>query len=153
MKTVKIRKSIEADILPIAVNMRKDDVKEVWDAYLVSPYMALRKGLTAKGNAWTILVNNKPIGMVGVTERTLLSNTGTPWLLGTDDLIEDKKLFFKVSKIVLKNMSIGYKYLENYVSIENKASLMWLKHLGFIIGEDIKGITGVIFKRFYKEVV
>lgn len=152
MKTLKIRKSIQSDILPIAVNMRADDAKEVWDSSLHSPYKALRKGLDAKGMSWTIIVDGVPIGMIGVARGTLLSDTGTPWLLGTDALVDDRKLFLRVSRVILKNMSRGYKMLENYVSTENKASFCWLRHLGFNIGEEVKSVTGVVFKRFYKEV-
>ena len=152
MKTLEIRESVQSDILPIAVNMRADDVKEVWDSNLHSPYKALRKGLDAKGISWTIIVNGIPIGMVGVSRGTLLSDTGIPWLLGTDALIDDRKLFLRVSKAILKNMGRGYKMLENYVSVENKASMCWLRHLGFKIGKEVKSVTGVIFKRFYKEV-
>ncbi len=152
MKTLKIRKSIQSDILPIAVNMRAADVKEVWDSNLHSPYKALHKGLEAKGMSWTIIVNGVPIGMIGVGRGTLLSDTGIPWLLGTDALIDDRKLFLKVSRTVLKNMSQGYKMLENYVSVENKASICWLRHLGFKIGNEVKSVTGVVFKRFYKEI-
>ncbi len=151
-KKVDIRKSIEADILPIAFNMREDDVKEVWDSSRHSPYKALRIGLNTSVNVWTILVNGKPIGMLGVADKTLLSNRGTPWLLGTDDLINDRKVFLKVSRVVLKKMSKGYKMLENYVSVENKGSLRWLKRLGFAFGEDVKSVTGVIFRKFYMEI-
>ena len=143
---------MQSDILPIAFNMRADDVKEVWDSNLYSPYKALCKGLDTKGISWTIIVNGVPIGMIGVARGTLLSDTGTPWLLGTDALVDDKILFLRVSRVILKNMSEGYKMLENYVSTENKASLCWLRHLGFKIGEEVKSVTGVIFKRFYKEI-
>lgn len=151
MKTLEIRESIQADILPIAVNMRADDVKEVWDSNLYSPYKALCKGLNTNGISWTIIVNGVPIGMVGVARGTLLSDTGIPWLLGTDALVDDRRLFLKVSRLILKNMSEGYKALENYVSTENKASFCWLRHLGFKIGNETKSITGVVFNRFYKE--
>lgn len=151
MKTLKIRKSIQSDILPIAVNMRGADAKEAWDSNLYSPYKALYKGMRAKGNSWTILVNGIPIGMVGVAEGTLLCDKGKPWLLGTIALVEDKRLFIKVSKIVLANLSEGFRFLENYVSVENKCSIRWLKALGFTIGEEIEGLNGVTFKRFHKE--
>lgn len=153
LKTVEIRKSIQADILPIAVNMRKEDAKEVWDSNRYTPYKALLKGLNSRGDAWTIVVSGVPIGMVGVARGTLLCSKGTPWLLGTDALIDDKKLFLRISRVVLKNLSEGFSSLENYVSIENKCSLRWLRSLGFTIGEDIKSITGVTFRRFYRECV
>ncbi len=151
-KTLKIIKAIQADILPIAMNMREADAKEVWDSNLHSPYKALHKGLNAKGVSWTIIVNGVPIGMMGVSRGTLLSDKGIPWLLGTDALVDDRKLFLRVSRVILKNMSKGYKMLENYVSIENKASICWLRHLEFKIGEEVKSVTGVMFKRFYKEI-
>lgn len=152
MKTLKIRKSIRADILPIAHNMREDDVKEIWDSHHHSPYKALRKCMELKGDSWTIIVNGVPIGMVGVSRGTLLSDTGRPWLLGTDALVDDRKLFLKVSRILLQNLSKGYKMLENYVSVENKCSLRWLKKLGFKIGGSMESVTGVTFKRFYMEI-
>lgn len=151
MKTLEIRKSIQSDILPIAVNMREDDAKEVWDSHLHSPYNALRKCLELRGNSWTIVVDGVPIGMVGVSHGTLLSDRGTPWLLGTDGLVNDRRLFLKMSRFVLEKMSRGFKYLENHVSIENKASITWLKHLGFTIDNETKSVTGVTFRRFFKD--
>ncbi len=151
-EVVEIRKTIQSDILPIAVNMRDADAKEIWDSHMSTPYNALVKGMESVGNSWTILVNGVPIGMVGVSRRTLISDKGVPWLLGTDAMVSNRKLFMKISKIVLKNMSKGYKYLENYVSVENTVSIRWLKRLGFTLGEEVNSMTGVIFKRFYMEV-
>lgn len=153
MKTVEIRKSIQEDILPIAVNMRDEDVKEIWDSNRSSPYKSLVKGLKSNGDTWTILVSGVPIGMVGVCRGTLLCSKGTIWLLGTDALVEDRKLFLRMSRLVLKNLSEGFSRLENYVSTENKCSLRWLRALGFTIGEEFKSITGVTFLRFTKECV
>jgi len=153
LKTVDIRKSIQEDILPIAVNMRDEDVKEIWDSNRYSPYKALVKGIKSRGSAWTIVVNGIPIGMVGVCRGTLLCSKGTIWLLGTDALVEDRKLFLRMSRLVLKNLSKGFSSLENYVSIENKCSLRWLIALGFTIGGDFKSITGVTFRRFSKECI
>ncbi len=149
---VEIRESVQSDVLPIAVNMRDEDAKEVWDSHLSSPYRALCKGMESKGKSWTIVVDGVPIGMVGVSHRSLLGNQGTPWLLGTRKLTDSKKLFLLYSKIILKNMSEGYDRLENYISVENKPTMRWLRYLGFEIGEEIKSVTGVPFKRFYKNV-
>lgn len=149
---VEVRESVQSDILPIAVNMRREDAKEVWDSHLYSPYRALNKGMKSRGKSWTIVVDGVPIGMVGVSDRSLIGRGGTPWLLGTDKLTDSKRLFLLYSKIILKNMSEGYDKLENYISTENKPSMIWLRHLGFKFGEEIESVTGVMFRRFYKNV-
>ncbi len=153
LKTLKIRKSCEDDIKPIALNMRAEDRKEVWDSNYHLPETALEKGLRANGKAWTILVDNIPVAMMGVTRPTLLSDKGIPWLLSTDELALKVKarLFMKVSKSMVKCMKQGFGVLENYVSVENKVSLFWLKKLGFLFGEEHSGLTGVMFKKFYME--
>lgn len=149
---LEIRKSKQSDILPIAFNMRVADAKEVYDSHLYSPYKALTKGMNSSGDSWTIVIDGVPIGMVGVSNRTLITKVGTPWLLGTDSLLNDKKLFLRVSRVVLKNISEGYKLLENYVSVENKSAIRWIEYLGFTFGEEIRSITGVTFKRFFLEI-
>lgn len=130
--------------------MRDEDAKEVWDSNLYTPYKALERCMESIGNKWTIIVDGVPIGMVGVSRETFLSAKGIPWLLGTDALTCDKKLFMRISIIVLNNISEGFSYLENYVSTENKMTLKWLKRLGFKFGKEIKSITGVVFKQFYR---
>lgn len=149
---VEIRDSVQSDILPIAVNMRDEDAKEVYDSHLLSPYSALSKAMKSRGDSWTIVVDGVPIGMVGVSNKSLLGNKGNPWLLGTDKLTESTRLFVQFSKLLLKNMSKGYSRLENYISVENKSTMRWLKFLGFEFGEQIKSVTGVMFIKFYKNV-
>ncbi len=153
LKTLKIRKSCEDDIKPIALNMRAEDRKEIWDSNYHLPETALEKGLRANGKAWTVLVDNIPVAMMGVTRPTLLSDKGAPWLLSTDELVLNitARLFIKVSKSMVECMKQGFSVLENHVSVENKVSLAWLKKLGFLFGEESKSPTGVMFKKFYME--
>lgn len=143
---------MQSDILPIAVNMRDEDAKEVYDIHFHSPYTALRLGIEARGESWTIVVDGVPIGIVGVSKRSLLGNIGTPWLLGTDKLTASNRLFLKYSKFILKNMGEGYDRLENYKSVENTSTIKWLRYLGFEFDEEIKSVRGVTYQRFYKNV-
>lgn len=132
--------------------MRDEDAKEVYDSHLYSPYIALSKAMKSRGDSWTIVVNGVPIGMVGVSNKSLLGNKGNPWLLGTDMLTDSTRLFIQFSRLILKNMSEGYSRLENYISVENKPTIRWLKFLGFEFGEQIESVTGVKFIKFYKNV-
>ncbi len=151
-KQVEIRKSIQADILPIAHRMREDDVEEVWASSRSSPYKALRKGLEAQGNCWTILGDGIPEGMIGVSRGTLLSNRGIAWMLGTDVLVADKRLFITLTKKLFDEAIAGFNYLENYVSTKNKISLRWVESMGFEIEEKPIMVRGVPFKKFFMEI-
>jgi len=150
-KEVLIRKSIQADILPIAHRMRKADVKEVYDSHRASPYKALLTGMQARGNCWTILGDGIPEGMIGIARQSLFSDRGIAWMLGTDVLVEDKRLFIKLTKQLFDEAVEGFNYIENYISLENRISLRWIQAMGFEFDEEIKTINGVEFKRFFKE--
>ncbi len=150
-KQVEIRKAKQEDILPIAHRMRKDDVKEVYDSHRVTPYKALLMGVKAEGNCWTILGDGIPEGMMGVTRRSLLSDRGIVWMLGTDVLVQDKRLFISISKDLFVDVVKGFDYIENHVSVENKISLRWLESMGFEIEEKTIMINGVGFRKFHME--
>ena len=148
-KQVELRKSIQADILPIAHRMREADAKEVWDSHRLSPYKALLIGMKSIGNCWTILCDGIPEGMVGVSRGTLfISNRGIIWMLGTDVLVEDKRLFITLTRKLLWDVIKGYNYIENYISVENEIYLRWIESMGFNIAESII-LNGVMFKKFY----
>tara|TARA_Y100000310_G_scaffold214927_1_gene215907 strand:+ start:132 stop:596 length:465 start_codon:yes stop_codon:yes gene_type:complete len=150
-KQVEIRQSRQEDILPIAHRMREADVKEIWASNRLSPYKALLLGMNAEGNCWTILGDGIPEAMIGVSQRSLLSNRGIAWMLGTDVLTEDKRLFMRLTKELFDDAVQGYTYLENYVSTENRLSLRWIQAMGFEFEEDIINRNGTPFKKFYME--
>ncbi len=150
-REVEIRKSVQADILPIAHRMRAADVKEVYDSHRFSPYDALLIGMKARGNCWTILGDGIPEGMVGIIPLSLFSDRGLPWMLGTDVLVEDKTLFIRLTRKLFEEAVKGFNYLENYKSMENKIALRWLESMGFSVEDKPIVLNGVRFKKFYKE--
>ena len=150
-KNVEIRKSIQADILPIAQRMRAADAKGVYDSHRLSPCQALLIGMKARGNCWTILGDGIPEGMVGIIPMSLFSDRGLPWMLGTDVLVEDKTLFIRLTRKLFEDAVDGFNYLENYISTENKIALRWVESMGFNIEDVPVVLNGVPFKRVYKE--
>jgi|TARA_Y100000310_G_scaffold239947_1_gene243748 hypothetical protein len=150
-KQVEIRQSRQEDILPIAHRMREADVKEIWASHRATPYKALVTGFKAEGNCWTILGDGIPEGMIGVTRKSLLSNNGIAWLLGTDVLSQEKRQFVELTKKLFDDAVEGFDYLENYISVDNRLSLRWLQALGFTIEDEIINMNGTPFKKFYME--
>ncbi len=132
--------------------MREADVKEVWESHMFTPYRALFHSLNNSDKAWTVLIDNVPVGMMGVSKPTLLSTTGIPWLLGTEEIVRSPRLFLIHSRNILNQMKKGYKKLQNYISVENTESLTWLKHLGFQFGSLVFTVTGAKFVEFYMRI-
>lgn len=139
-------------IIHVAENMREADVKEIWASHHHEPEKALRYSTTLPGMACSVWFNNEPSAILGVVVGDIITSTGSPWLLGTDNIVKYRRLFLENSKMVLNDMFIVAKNLSNYVHVDNTVSIRWLKWLGFIF-EPARpyGIEGELFHRFHLE--
>ena len=63
---------------------------------------------------------------------------GSPWLLGTDKLIDTKKEFIPQAMEWVEKINNDYPLLLNYVHADNTVSKRWLKSLGFQFIDLIK---------------
>ena len=140
-------------IAPVAINMRADDVREIWCSSKSRPLMALKSSFFLCPNAKTIMVDDKPAAIFGINRLSVLNDTGIPWLLGTPKLEGISYKFVKYSRIYLQKMSKDFARLENHVDARNTASIKWLRWLGFDIMEAKPyGPFEVLFHKFSMEV-
>ena len=86
------------------------------------------------------------VGMFGVSDCHAF---GSPWLLGTDKLIDTKKEFIPQAKEWVERINGDYPLLLNYVHADNAVSIKWLKSLGFEFIKYIKEY-GVGRQPFYQ---
>lgn len=135
-------------IAPIAENMREADAIEVWLSARLTPYQAMKSGFEQSVKAWTIMQDDTPIGMFGVSSVSVLGDTGVPWLLGTDQMLTIKRQFIRESARYLGEVLNLYPRLENYVHADNSASLKWLKWLDFNLSGPFS--VGPEMADFYK---
>lgn len=122
------------DVKPIADNMRKEDVDEVYAAAGLGPHEALRVSLQDSSFTWTIRdPHDERLGMFGVGTLEDHDFIGIPWLLGTPGLVDYSIEFIRRSKWFIDLMfEIGpYTHLANYVDARNEVSLRWLQRCGF----------------------
>ena len=144
---VKWRFAEKADIPAVAAGMREIDRKELDFAGGWEPLEALQHSFETSEYCRCIELDGRPVALFGV-----LSRKGLIWLLGTKDLVRMKKSFVENS---IKYVNEGFKYadcLENYVWIENKLSIRWLKWCGFKFDEPRPyGLKKALFLHFYKE--
>lgn len=151
-ENVTVRPSQPADVEFVAANMRQADRDEIWASYFSTPHEALTRAMKISEKCWTLVCDGEPVAMFGVARRGMLSNVGSPWLLGTDKVKKYTPAFLRLSPIYVSKMMEGFVRLENYVDFRNKLSIRWLQWMGFELGELVPGlILGVKFYRFYME--
>lgn len=140
-------------LLPLAADMREADRREVWASHRDKPYEALSRSLKASDRAWTALVGGRPVLIWGVARSgCLLSEKGSPWMLGTNELPQYWLEFLRQSRGWVEKMQKGYALLENYVHGANEISIRWLKWCGFQMAEEATVFNREIFYRFWRKV-
>jgi len=130
-----VRDSEEKDIEALKVNMRKEDIAEVWASHHHTPEEALKLSYKNSVPCLTIEKNGVPIVMFGVVPETLLSDRANIWLLATEGICKVRKSFIKHCRGFIKSMLLQYSILENHIDARNKISIRWLKWCGATIEE------------------
>ncbi len=124
-------------IRTIARRMRQADRDEIAAASGRSPGSALVFSLRKSSAAWTAIVDGQPEVMFGVGDINILAGVGAPWLLGTDAVEKHYIQFLRKSVSFRDQLLARYSVLRNFVDARNKASIRWLKWLGFQFSEPI----------------
>lgn len=141
------RKTTQWDIAELALTMRQEDVEEIFHASRGSPLGALVRGSEASTELISIVKQSKVVAIFGLVGTKGVS--GSPWMLGTDELPKCKSLLRDCRKIVQRYLE-EYKYLSNACWSKNDVHIEWIKWLGFTFeGEDIR--NGETFLHFHKE--
>ena len=149
---IEIREVEEGDIAILVRNMREHDKQEVNAATNMGIRNAVKTSVNLSSYSKTGLVNDELVCMWGVCPISLLSSSGSPWMLGTDLIEKKQRVFLRRSKPWLNDIRKDYKYLENFVDARNVLSVKWLKWLGFEMDEaEPYGIHGEPFHKFTME--
>ena len=149
---IEIREVEDGDIAVLVRNMRKHDVQEVNAATRMGVRTAVETSVSLSTYAKTGLVNDELVCMWGVCPISLLSSSGSPWMLGTDLIEKKQRIFLRRSKPWIEDIRKDYKQLENHVDERNTLSVKWLKWLGFEMNKAAPyGVNGELFHKFTME--
>ena len=152
MDKIEIREVEDGDVAVLVRNMRKHDVQEVNAATRMGVRNAVETSVNLSTYAKTGLVNDELVCMWGVCPISLISSSGSPWMLGTDLIEKKQRIFLRRSKPWLEDIKKGYKTLENHVDERNTLSVRWLKWLGFEMNKaEPYGVNGELFHKFTME--
>jgi hypothetical protein len=119
-----------AQMLP---NVRRDDRYEVMAATGLPVDDILGRCVKNAEMAWAGMVDDEVACIFGVTGASLLSETGYPWLIGTDLIEQHAKPFLRRNRKMVGVMIERYPILKNYVDARNIKAIQWLRWLGFTI--------------------
>jgi hypothetical protein len=134
----------------LAKNMRAADVQEC----------IATSGSPIDSNGLSEAVHASPLSVAvwfrggllcigGAARRSLLSDTGTPWMLGTHELDRHGRLFMLHGQRCVDTLLEHFGRLENYVDARNHKSIRWLRRMGFEIHDPLPyGNAGLPFHRF-----
>ncbi len=149
MATVEVVPALAEHIPAIAAAMRAADRQEVAAASGRSPGAALHCSLRVSIEAWTGLIDGRPVCMFGLGCPSLLGGVGVPWLLGTDQLKRHQMAFLRRNRAVVARWAARYPRLINFVDARNLTSIRWLRWLGFVIDPARPyGLAGLPFHPF-----
>lgn len=113
----------------VAPKMRAQDIKEVLASNGATPLMALQESY--KHSTVTNSIVHEDGDIVGMFGIAVNSAFASPWLLGTDKLIETRNEFIPQAREWVETMNLHYPLLLNFVHKSNTISQRWLKSLGF----------------------
>lgn len=146
-RSVQIIPARPEHIEPIARRMRQADRDEVFAASGKTATEALEYSLEKSAHSWTAIVDGVPEAMFGVGDLNILAGVGAPWLLGTDAVEENVKLFLRLSRDFKAQLLSRYPVLRNFVDDRNTASVRWLRWLGASMSDPVD-IRGYQFRLF-----
>ncbi|HEY5797660.1 MAG TPA: hypothetical protein VIU82_21870 [Bosea sp. (in: a-proteobacteria)] len=121
----------------IARRMRQADRDEIAAASGRAPLQAMAYSLRKSSIARTALIDGVPEVMFGVGDINILAGVGAPWLLGTDAVERHYVAFLRGSVGWRDQLLRRYPVMRNFVDARNRASIRWLRWLGFKLSDPV----------------
>ncbi len=144
-----IRRPTLADLDFIVDNIRADDLAEVEAMGGKTVRECLDETTDIRNTAWVWEHDGNVMCIFGVNPVENTDGIGAIWMLGTKFFDDHEMIFASACRPILDDLISKFKYVFNYVYVENIKSIQWLMWLGFKISEAVPiGINGANFHRF-----
>jgi len=119
----------------LAETMSQADVDEVWASSHRSPLESLLLSSTLSADTTTGLADGEVMCIFGVSPISIISGSGSPWLLGSDLIREHFRIFLRGNKEWMKIQQEKWDTLSNHVDARHTLAIRWLKWLEFDFDE------------------
>lgn len=135
-----------ADILP---RVRQADIDEFYATARWDAEMTLNFAIKHSTHRWAGIVDGQVIAIFGASLGSMITGTGIPWLISSNEVERYQMTFLRHSRPLLADMLKDYRLLENYADARNVAACRWLRWMGFKFDEAKPfGALGLPFHRF-----
>jgi hypothetical protein len=152
MSEVRFLRPTDELVTELSDNMVKPDRIEVMLSHGHTPRGAIESGLKLSKFVTVGCADEDVCCIFGVSEKSLLTREGIPWMLTTGKIQHHKKDLMIHSVKVVEEMRKHFDHLENHVYVKNRRSIKWLQYLGFKFDEPVPfGKYQQPFMRFYWE--
>jgi len=122
----------QAHVSALKGRLRRQDSDEVLAATGLQPNAGLQRSFSLSSMAWAVMRDARVIAVFGVGDGPV-SGTGSPWLLGSEELAAATRGFVLYSRQYLGEMLRRYGRLMNWVDARNSCSVRWLRWCGFSV--------------------
>jgi hypothetical protein len=147
-----IRESTLEDAEEMAPFLRAADIAELKASVGESLDIedVLRAGVEHSDDPRTMTIDGDPVAMFGVVDsKEGTPKTGWVWLLGTDEITENKTYFLRNCKKHLAYQEAPYEVLTNFVDARNTVHINWLRWMGFYFTREVENY-GAEKRTFYE---
>ena len=149
MADVLIRPTQPGDAAILAANLRTSDLAECMAYGNADIVASIAASVRRSVLCWTGLVDGELAAIIGVAPINLLSGIGSPWMLGTPVLDRHSRVLVRLTPAYIARMQSAFPHLANFVHVDNRTSVRWLRRLGFTLHEAVPyGVNGELFYPF-----
>ncbi|HBO83124.1 MULTISPECIES: hypothetical protein [unclassified Cupriavidus] len=145
----KIVAATAAHAYQMAPNMREAEVREVKDAYGMTPLDVLLMEVKRSSVAWAWVVHGEVACMFGIASQAALSDFSYPWFLTTPLVERHSHQFARACKKLLPELLEHHPRLIGRVDARYVESVRWLEWLGAKLGDPEEwGVSRALFRQF-----
>lgn len=135
----------------ILAGLRDVDRRELYMLTRLRPSDAFDMSAANSLRMWSGFDDDGLLCVFGINRRSALSDVGVPWLIGVDRIETSFRTFARHSRQYADLFSRAFPKMENFVLAENRATVRWLRWLGFDMHQpEPMGFSGAPFIRFTK---
>ncbi len=120
--------------LSLGPRLRREDRNELAAACGLPPETALLRAVVCSELCWAALDGKRSIALFGAAAIPG-SRAGSPWLLGSGELVGAGRVFARYTAEYLGRMLQRFSRLENWVDARNQVAVRWLARCGFVVGK------------------
>jgi len=145
---IRVRPARPADAEAVAPRLRAADLREIRAVTAEAPISVLRGGIAASDPCHAVVGgDDAAVGLFGVCPEQ--AGSGVVWLLGTDALVDEPRIFLRHSRAWVGELLARYARLWNMIDARNEVHLRWLGWCGFSIVRTVEDY-GVERRRFHE---